>query len=243
MQEENKINKKEVRFISKDLIKDFILNIHYAHRMPSVSYAFGLFEDDELIGVCTYGTPASSTLLSGICGKDYKNIVKELNRLVLKYNRKNEASFFISKTLKMLPSPMIIVSYADTAQNHNGIVYQAANFIYTGLSSKFKDPKIKGLEHQHHATYAHGLTNKQLKEKYGDKLYFINRSRKHRYVYFLGNKSEKKRMMKSLRYKIQKYPKFLNNENQKQYCEIAKNRIENINSDLFNNKIENEKLF
>lgn len=158
------------------------------------------------MGVCTYGTPASSTLLKGVCGESYKSIVKELNRLVLKYNRKNEASRFVSRTLKLLPKPTIVVSYADTDQGHKGIVYQAANFIYTGLSSKFKDPKVIGLEGQHHATYAHGMSNKQLKDKYGDRLYFVERSRKHRYVFFVGNKSQRKALDNSLKYKKLPYP-------------------------------------
>ena len=197
---------KEVRIITREDTKDFILNIHYAHRMPSISFSFGLYENNELVGVCTYGTPASSTLLRGVCGEEYKGIVKELNRLVLKNNKKNEASYFVSRTLKMLPSPLIIVSYADTAQDHNGIIYQATNFKYAGLSTKFKDPKVKGLEHQHHATYAKGMTNKQLKEKYGDRLYFVERSRKHRYLYFIGSKVERKKMLKALNYKIIDFP-------------------------------------
>ena len=131
--------KKEVRIIPRDLTKDFILNIHYAHRMPSISYAFGLYEDDELVGVCTYGKPPSSTLQKGVCGEKYAKNVWELNRLVLKNNKPNEASYFVSRTLKMLPRPMIIVSFADTKQNHLGIIYQATNFIYTGLSAKRTD--------------------------------------------------------------------------------------------------------
>lgn len=196
----------EVHKITYEETKDLILNVHYAHRMPSISYSFGLFLDDEIVGVCTYGTPASSTLLRGICGEEYKGIVKELNRLVLKNNKKNEASLLIAGSLKLLPRPLIIVSYADTSKGHSGIVYQATNFIYTGLSAKFKDPKVKGLEHQHHATYAHGMSNKMLKEKFGDLLYYAERPRKHRYIIFLGSKVEKKRMTKALRYKIQDYP-------------------------------------
>jgi hypothetical protein len=184
-----------------------ILDIHYAHRKPSISYAFGLFDKDELIGCITYGTPASSTLLKGVCGESYKGIVKELNRLVLKYNRPNEASFLIAQSFKLLPRPLIIVSYADSSQKHIGIVYQATNFIYTGLSSKFKDPKVKGLEHQHHATYAHGMTNKMMLEKFGDRLYFADRPRKHRYIMFLGSKVEIKHMKRALTYKIMEYPK------------------------------------
>jgi len=196
-----------IKEIPKQQTYEWFLYKHYAHRIPSISFSYGLFKNNELVGVCTYGTPASSTLLNGICGKEYSQSVKELNRLVLDDNRKNLASFFIAKTFKLLPTPLIIVSYADTSQNHIGYVYQALNFIYTGLSSKFLDPKVKGLERQHHATYAHGMNNKQLKDKFGDKLYFKERARKHRYIIFIGNKTEKKQMFKNLKYKIFPYPK------------------------------------
>ena len=202
---------KEVRIIPRELTKDFILNIHYAHRMPSISWAFGLYENEELIGVCTFGKPASSNLQIGVCGKDYQSQVQELNRLVLKYNKPNEASYFVSRCLKMLPKPMIIISYADTEQKHQGIIYQASNFIYTGLSAKRTDWKVRGMEHKHGFTIAdefRGIKNrsKAMKEKYGDDFYLKARSRKHRYIYFIGSKTEKKRMREALNYKIQDYP-------------------------------------
>jgi hypothetical protein len=185
-----------------------ILNVHYAKRKPSISFAYGLFESGNLVGVVTYGTPASSTLLKGVCGEKWSKNVLELNRLVLLNNKPHEASRLVGASLRLLPKPKIVVSYADSKQNHEGIVYQATNFLYTGLSTKFLDPVVKGLEHQHHATYAHGLTNKQLKEKYGEEnVYFIERSRKHRYVIFIGSRSEKREMMKDLKYKVLPYPK------------------------------------
>lgn len=178
---------------------------HYAGRIPSVSYAFGLYQNKALIGVVSFGTPASSTLLRGVCGEDNAKYVLELNRLIVEDSApKNAASFLISKGLKLLPKPSIVVSYADTAQGHVGYIYQATNALYTGLSSKFVDPKVKGLEHQHHATYANGLTNAQLKEKFGDRLYFVQRPRKHRYVYLVGCS---KRIQQALRYPVQSYPK------------------------------------
>jgi Ni,Fe-hydrogenase III small subunit len=134
--------------------------------------------------------------------------VLELNRLVLVNNKPNEASRLVAASFKLLPTPRIIVSFADTAQNHQGIVYQATNFIYTGLSAKFRDPRVKGLEHQHHATYGHGLSNQQIIEKYGaENVYFVERSRKHRYITFVGNRTEKKMMRSALLYKQLPYPK------------------------------------
>src|SRR3990167_7789893 len=176
---------------------------HYAHRIPSISYAFGLYSP-ELCGVVSYGTPASSTLLKGVCGSEYSQYVLELNRLVIETTEKNAASYLVGRSIRLLPKPTIIVSYADTAQKHVGYIYQATNFIYTGLSSKFTDPKVLGMENKHHATYAHGMNNKQLKEKFGDKLYFENRPRKHRYIYFHGCS---RKVRNALKYPIFPYPK------------------------------------
>lgn len=186
----------------------FMLNIHYARRIPSVSYAYGLFRDGDLVGVVTFGTPPSSTLCRGICGDEYQKQVLELNRLVLRDNLPNEASRLVGGAFRLLPKPRIIVSFADTAQSHLGVVYQATNFMYTGMSARFRDPRVRGLEHQHHTSYAHGLSNREVVEKYGaDRVYFVERSRKHRYVIFLGSRSERRSMMAALRYEVLPYPK------------------------------------
>lgn len=196
----------EVKQIEYKDTKDLILNVHYAHRMPSISHAFGLFKDNKLVGVCTYGRPPSSTLRAGIAGKENIDIVWELNRLVLKNNVKNEASFFIGKTLKLLPRPSIIVSFADTEQNHEGIIYQATNFTYTGLSAKRTDWKIKGKEHLHGISIAdefRGVENRAdaIRKKYGTDFYLKERSRKHRYIKIVGSKVQIKNLTKQLRYK------------------------------------------
>jgi hypothetical protein len=189
---------------------EIIVANHYLHRKAPCTWAFGLIEKStlECLGVVIYGVSASSTLLKGICGPEESSNVYELTRLWVDDSvAKNGESFLIGNTLRLLDKE-IIVSFADSSQNHLGIVYQATNFFYTGLSAKFKDPKIKGLEHQHHATYANGLTNKQVIEKYGaENVYFEERPRKHRYIFFNANKTRKKQLLKKLRYEILPYPK------------------------------------
>ena len=189
---------------------DIVIEKHYLHRKCPCSYAFGLFLNGSTtpVGVVVYGVSPSSTLLKGICGPEEAKNVYELNRLWVEDQvPKNGESFLISNTLSLLDRE-IIVSFADTSQQHIGIVYQACNFIYTGLSAKFKDPKVKGLEHQHHATYANGLTNKEVIEKFGeDRVYFVDRPRKHRYIYFNASKTKKKELMNKLRYQVLPYPK------------------------------------
>lgn len=199
---------KEVCFIKKKLTFPFLLNIHYLKRIPPIQYAFGLFINYELEGVITYGVPPSPCLVKGICGKEYKDIVLELNRLCLIKNRKNDASFFISQTIKALKkiSNWILVSYADTKEKHIGKVYQASNWIYTGLSAKNKDVVIKGLHSK--TIFDKYKTMKNIKTIFGEENIVIEeRSRKHRYLYFAGDKRFKRKMMDLLKYDIKEYPK------------------------------------
>lgn len=202
----------EVRRITRADCEPFIIGIHYAKRWPSISFSFGLFCQDELIGVCTYGTPPSAPLRVGVCGDNYANDVIELNRLCLKYNRKNEASFLVGRSIRLLPDRKIIVSFADTEQGHCGFVYQATNFIYCGLSAKRTDWKVRGKEHLHGQTIAdefRGMLNRAalMREKYGSDFYLAERPRKHRYVYFHGPKAWKQEAMRCLKYEQARYPK------------------------------------
>ena len=203
---------REVREIKRHQCEDYILNIHYAGRWPSISYAFGLFDNEELCGIITYGTPPSAPLRRGIAGDRFKGCVIELNRLCLKYNRPREAGFLIARSLRMLPQNKIVVSFADTEQGHIGVVYQATNFIYTGLSAKRTDWKVRGREHLHGQTIAdefRGVPNRAqaMRDKYGKDFYLKARPRKHRYLMIRGSKRFKREVIDALRYPILPYPK------------------------------------
>jgi len=205
---ENKIENYKVLNISYEQTKPFILKIHYAKRMPSITYSFGLYFKNELVGVVTYGSPPSQSLCKGIAGDKYKNIVLELNRLVLKNNIKNEASFLVGNSFKLLEKPKIIVSYADTSQNHNGYIYQATNFIYTGLSDKRTEWRLKN-SNKHSKTVCEQYTLEERKNN-PNKFEVIDRPRKHRYIYIIANKKDKKNILNDLKYTIYKYPKTQN---------------------------------
>ena len=186
-----------VKRIKYEDTKYFIMNVHYARRMPCIQYAFGLFDNDDLIGVVTYGQPASPSLCKGVAGEEYKYNVLELNRLVIlpEYNGKNCASILISKSLKMLPPALFIVSYADIGGwGHVGYVYQATNFYYTGITKPRTD-KYSG-ENGHSRHYNKGEKRRQI------------RTAKYRYITITGSKKVKKHLKKLLKYPIiDKYPK------------------------------------
>lgn len=199
----------QVKPIDYQDCKEWFLKKHYAHRIPPIEFCFGLYDNQQLIGVCSFGTPVSSVLRDSI--PSFK--LYELNRLVVNEGLpKNSLSYFVGNCIQLMPKPCVLVSYADTSQNHHGYIYQATNWKYTGLSAKFMDYMIKGMEHLHGASVfdmSRGQENRVqwLKDKFGDRLYMQERPRKHRYFYFIGNKRDKKKMLNELPYKIEPYPK------------------------------------
>tara|TARA_Y100000310_G_scaffold336218_1_gene420176 strand:- start:390 stop:1163 length:774 start_codon:yes stop_codon:yes gene_type:complete len=217
-----------IREIDQKEAMDIILEKHYLHRARPSSYSFGLFEGEELIGVILYSVPASPSLCMGICGKEERNNVMELARLWIKDDSlPNAESFLIANTMKKVKED-IIVSYSEPQHKHRGVVYQATNFIYCGLSAKRTDPKIKGMENKHPRGFE--KNTKALKEEFGDEnVKTVRRSRKHRYVYFNCSKGKRKYLIGKLKYKVFPYPKtnYIPTYNQKTPGQAEKPKVFN----------------
>ena len=199
-----------VRLIPNSWAKPWILYRHYARRMCSISLAYGLLdESNTLKGICTFGHPPTSQLKSKYVFEDFDVEVLELNRLAIEEGMdKNTLSYFVSSILRIMESPKCLISYADGNQGHVGYIYQATNWIYTGISSGqdfYEDSRNGTIYHP-----------KTIVDKFGtrclDKIpeYFIKHkevSGKHRYFYFVGSKKQTKEMRKQFKYQIFPYPK------------------------------------
>lgn len=197
-----------IKKIDSKTANGIVFKNHYLHRNAQAQYCFGLFEinpiepnffdSDLLIGVIIFGMPASPNVCRGICGNDHFSDVIELTRLWIKDNTpKNVESFLIGNAIKLIPKK-IIISYSEPSFGHRGVVYQATNFIYTGLTEKRTNRvPINGSTQKHNR---HECMNKE-----NTKL--VDRPRKHRYIYFNCSKTEKKHFIKKLKYTIKQYPK------------------------------------
>jgi hypothetical protein len=165
------------------------------------------------VGIVTFGNAIPLTMKKSLFGEKYMDIVYELNRLCTNDNLdKNANSFFISQSFKLMPKPMIIVSYADKSFGHIGYIYQATNFIFTGESHTQLDWKLKGKEHIHTRTLMDEFAFEKnridkLKQKYGNELYQVKREPKYRYVYIIANKKTKNEIMKHKLFQEKEYPK------------------------------------
>ena len=209
----------QIKEVGLSEIKDVILHKHYAQRKPSISKAFGLYKGEELIGVCTFGKPASASLCKGVCGEEHSHRVYELNRLWTKDDLpRNTLSWFLSRVLKKLkPLDWIIVSYSDEGMKHHGYIYQATNWIYTGKTKQRTDKYSPNGKHSRH---------------YSDEYMHFRKVRtsKHRYVYFVDNK---KNNIKLLNYPvIPTYPKGDNGYYQEGY-KIQAKVINTITGEVF----------
>jgi len=204
----------EVKEVIKSIAQDIVIKNHYLHRKASCCIAFGGYVDDELIGVCMFGIPASPSVCIGLCGVKEKNRILELTRLWIDDKIQNyPESTLISKSLTLLRQSEykdkdIIISYADSEQHHIGIIYQATNWLYVGMSDKHIQYRVEGVSgHSRHYFDKYGGIEKA-KSQLGDKMICYERPRKYRYV-FINTKSTRRRKQieSELNYDIQPYPK------------------------------------
>jgi hypothetical protein len=187
----------DVELITSREAIEFLLPKHYSGRKPQITKAFGWKIDSELVAVCTFGKPASPQLCTGICGKDHAHSVYELNRLCRVEHLEHPLSQFVGACLRILKEQnWIVVSYSDTGMNHNGYIYQACNFLYTGRTRERTDKWTEGNKHsRHYDNTQQGRFRKV-------------RTAKNRYVYFCTrDKKLKKHWRLALNYPILPYPK------------------------------------
>ena len=204
---EDKISVKDiykVELIESSLANEWFIKKHYAKRPPITIHCFGLHKDNKLVGVCNFGpspNPHLNTIIAGFpC--------MELNRLIINEGEgKNVLSFFVSQCLIKLPTkPVAIISYADSGQNHHGYIYQATNWIYTGMSGENMEYKKNGKNFHPRTLFSkYGSCGKDTAIENGYEV--GNSTAKHRYFYFIGNKKEVKQMRQALPYPVLSYPK------------------------------------
>lgn len=203
----------EARLINYETAARMVETYHYAHRVPSIKIALGLFIDSILSGCICYGTPAIANQRRGVCGEKFILNMLELNRLyVHDYAGKNCESWLIGQSFKYLQDNtnyFILLSYADEGQGHYGYVYQATNWLYTGkVIESNVGAIINGVEYHNQSIndWLGTRSVKKIKDVDPDAV-IIKGTPKHRYVYFLGSKSQRKKSRKVLKWPVLPYPK------------------------------------
>lgn len=199
----------KVKSIDKFQTKEWLLYKHYAKRVPPIEYSFGLFNANmHLIGVCTFGPPPRVMNNGESIFNNLSIKTIELNRLCVQSELKNILSFFVSGCLKLLPKPICVVSYADDTFGHKGYIYQATNWIYTGLNQVHERQIFyNGKEVHPRTACSMGFTSISEWANNDKNVKLGEYTKKHRYFQILGSKTFKKKAIKKLIYPIIEYPK------------------------------------
>jgi len=134
-----KVKDFKVTIIDRKIAKPFVEKWHYSKNINGlkIDYCFGLYYDQNLIGVSIFGKPAMNNQASKWNPSNPSKLL-ELRRLCcIDETPKNTESYFIGKCLKWLKKNSdieVIISYADMTYGHEGIIYKASNFKHVGIS-------------------------------------------------------------------------------------------------------------
>lgn len=195
-----------VTTIDKATADAFVKNKHYSRRQGFFRFAFGLIEDGMVAGVAVFGEPPLQVVKHLFTGRTWP--LFELVRVVVQSRTPNAASFLIGNALKQLEAPCSVVSYADSAWGHCGIIYQATNWLFCGSTVSHDSLYLIDGERIHPRTLAaRGITSpKQWAKDNGIEM--VAPLAKHRYVFLCGNKYQKRDMRAALKWPvIEGYPK------------------------------------
>jgi hypothetical protein len=170
--------------------KRLIEKNHYLHTFPGgTKLAFGIFVDNHLQGAISLGAgPANAyNLVYQACPDDCLVLTRLWLSDELPRNSESKVIAVILRSLKQHTAVKFLVSYADPSQGHVGTIYQATNWLYTGLSEAMPLYDLGDGKARQSRSLAHGFGTHSVKHLIdsGINVTLVPQSSKHRYIYFL----------------------------------------------------------
>ena len=184
------LQKLRVRPIST-IIAAAILGVHhYLHSMPGGTHLlFGVFLRDLLVGAITLGVgPMNApSLVKGAKANDCLVLTRLWLADELPRNSESRVIGIVIRSLRQHTSLKFLLSYADPSQGHLGTIYQASNWLYTGLSEAMPlyDLGDGVARHSRSLSHAFGTHSVRYFAAKGIDVRLIPQSPKHRYLYFI----------------------------------------------------------
>ena len=209
-------SKLSIRQIDKPTAKKMVVKYHYSQLWTKCSVALGLFTEtgkehsffdepeEKMIGVIVYGDPIGRLTGQSISDEIDRTEVLELTRLFIHDGYgSNIESWFISQSFNWLRKNMseikALISYASPVEGYCGTIYQATNWIYQGNNNRWNDGWLFKFEED--GRWKHGRTifpyynsndPKEIQKKVTEPFWIKKEQQKHRYVYILAGKRDKK---------------------------------------------------
>lgn len=159
---------------------------HYSKTIPPARLScYGVWEDEQIVGCVIFGLGASPMLgqSEGFKARE----ICELVRVAFSGRQKGHTGTYMMRCLKMFKSEnqniKVIYSFADTEQEHVGILYQATNWMYLGMGGSKYTYFDRAGRRLHSRTVAGRTSGKFIKKLLKPK---------HKYVYPLCRGSRKR---------------------------------------------------
>ena len=189
--------------------KSLVVRYHYLRSIPGgTQLTLGVFLEKRLMGVIVFGAGPQNSyrLVAGARPQDCLTLTRLWLSDELPGNSESRVLGITLKALRKHTSLKFLVTYADPAQGHRGVVYQATNWLYTGLSSATPLYDIGDGIARHSRTLAHELGSHTIRfwKEYGVGVKAVPQVAKHRYIRFLDESWRIRLSVPLLRYPKQK---------------------------------------
>ncbi len=179
--------------IPSNIARKMMIKHHYLHSFPGgTQLSFGGFSENRLAGAITFGVGPTNAhrFVDGAEGRDCLTLTRLWLHDELPKNSESRVIGLCLRALRSHTNVKFVLSYADPAQGHVGIIYQATNWIYTGSSSAMPLYDIGDGVPRHSRTLSHAIGSHSMRHFADDGVIVqkIPQQPKHRYVYFLDRR-------------------------------------------------------
>ena len=155
-----------VRPIPSLVARRMVEREHYLHSLPAgTQLTFGVFLEAQLLGVLTFGVGPANVhrLVEGAEAADCLTLTRLWLSDKLPANSETRALGQALRELRRHTGLKFLVSYADPSQGHLGIIYQASNWVYTGVSQASPRYDLGDGRARHGRTLAHIFGTRSLR--------------------------------------------------------------------------------
>lgn len=191
-------------------LREFVWRYHHTGHTGMGLRRFGLWHGMTLLGVIAFGmpTPRAARSVFGAAGAGH---VWDMSRLMLAdVAPHNSESRLIGGAMRLVAANdahvWAVLSFADPAAGHLGYVYQATNALYTGTGGNpvyYVDELGSRRAPNSNGSW---ITREQAESRGWSK--HVGPP-KHRYLYLIGTRAERRARRAALRLPVLPYPKDL----------------------------------
>jgi hypothetical protein len=176
--------------LSHSEAKNLLVHNHYLHSFPGgTKLTFGVFVHCQLKGALTFGVGPflGYKIVKNANPDDAITLTRMWVSNELPHNSESRVLGMVLRSLKKDTSLKFVLTYTDPAAGHLGTIYQASNWLYTGLSSATPLYDIGDGKLHHSRTLAHQLGTHSIRylTSNGVNVRLVQQLAKHRYIYFL----------------------------------------------------------